>query len=126
MLFRPRRELIGDCDIFRMTAKFKKIVTIEDLDEMIASSANLPVLVVKHSNTCGISLDIFHSLKILADREVNYVVVQENRDLSNELESRTGIRHQSPQAIIFMDGKAIYHSSHYAIDPANLEKELSK
>ena len=59
------------------------------------------------------------------DANVNIVIVQTGRDISNEIEMRTGIRHASPQAIILKGGKAVYHASHYDITAEDLEKVMS-
>lgn len=56
--------------------------------------------------------------------EINVIVIQENRELSNDLAMRIGHRHQSPQAFVMKDGKAIYHATHYGIDPAEIESKL--
>jgi bacillithiol system protein YtxJ len=93
------------------------------LDELVAASANEPVIIFKHSNTCGISADLYEQVSAL-DRTINLVTVQISRGISNEIESRLGIRHQSPQAFVIKDGKAVYHASHYAISPKDIEKHL--
>jgi bacillithiol system protein YtxJ len=54
---------------------------------------------------------------------VNLIVVQDHRAISNEVERRTGRRHQSPQAFVIKNGEPVYHASHYAIDPLELERQ---
>ncbi|MCC7308714.1 MAG: DUF2847 family protein, partial [Acidobacteria bacterium] len=44
--------------------------------------------------------------------------------ISNAVEARTGHRHQSPQAFVIRDGKAVYHASHYGIDPEMINQHL--
>ena len=39
-----------------------------------------------------------------------------NRSISNEIESRFDVVHQSPQLIVLENGKAIYNASHQNID----------
>ena len=58
------------------------------------------------------------------DADVNVIVIQEHRDLSNEVAERINHRHQSPQAFVIKDGKAIYHATHYGINPAEIESKL--
>ncbi|MEQ1923860.1 MAG: bacillithiol system redox-active protein YtxJ [Pyrinomonadaceae bacterium] len=106
-----------------MPANFKYIDTAEKLDAVFAESHERPVALLKHSNTCGISS---HTMYLIdeTNAEVNVIVIQENRDLSNEVETRTGHRHQSPQAFVLKDGKPIYHATHYGIDASEIESKL--
>ncbi len=104
-------------------AKFIEIESAEKLDELFAASRTEPVIIFKHSNTCGISADLYEQVSSM-DRTINLVTVQISRGISNEIESRLGIRHQSPQAFVIKDGKAVYHASHYAISPDAIEKNL--
>src|SRR5437764_33033 len=97
-----------------MKARIREVDTIEKLEKLIESSGETPVLIYKHSSTCGISGFVYDDVANV-EAEVNVIIVQTARDVSNEIEARTGIRHQSPQAIILKDGKPIYHASHYDI-----------
>jgi bacillithiol system protein YtxJ len=58
------------------------------------------------------------------DAEINVVVIQDHRDISNQIAERLDHRHQSPQAFVIKDGKAIYHATHYGIDPQAIEDLL--
>ena len=37
----------------------------------------------------------------------------------------TGVRHQSPQAIVLRDGKPVYHASHYDIEATHIEESIA-
>lgn len=106
-----------------MLAKFNQIVSTEALDSLFSKSFEVPVVLLKHSSTCGISADIMHQMGSV-DGEINIIVIQENRELSNSVAERINHRHQSPQAFVIRDGKAIYHATHYAISPFEIEKKL--
>ncbi|HBE81797.1 MAG: bacillithiol system redox-active protein YtxJ [Blastocatellia bacterium] len=99
-----------------MPASFRTIGSFDDLDDAFERSNVEPVVVLKHSNRCGISFDIFEQMHDF-DGEVNVVVIQESRAVSDAVAERTGHRHQSPQAFVIRDGRAVYHATHYAIDP---------
>jgi bacillithiol system protein YtxJ len=43
------------------------------------------------------------------------MVVQQNRELSRLVAEETGIRHESPQIILFRNGKAVWSASHGAV-----------
>ena len=93
---------------------FVNLDTIEKLDELFEKSKETPVVLFKHSLTCPISTDVSAEMSII-DTDINLVIVQISRQISNEIESRTNIRHESPQAIILKDGKPIFHASHYNV-----------
>lgn len=107
-----------------MPANFVKIESLEQLDALFESSFTKPVALLKHSNSCGISSHVLE-MAAEADGTINVVVIQENREISNEIAARTGHRHQSPQAFVIKDGKAIYHATHYGIDPLKISESLN-
>mgnify|MGYP002651271443 CR=1 FL=1 len=106
-----------------MAANFIKIPSIEALSDLFAASKDRPVVIFKHSNSCGISADLFHQVASI-DGDVHLVVVQERRDISDKIAELTGIRHASPQAFVISEGNPVYQSSHYGIDPRAIQKEL--
>ena len=97
--------------------------TVEKLQAVIEESRIRPVLLFKHSNSCGISAGVFRDVS-LVDADINVVIVQTDRHISNEIERHTGIRHQSPQAIVLKDGQAVYHASHYDITVEDINQHL--
>lgn len=106
-----------------MTANFIKVNTTEELDGLFEKSSEQPVFLFKHSLTCPISAGVFQIVSGI-DADVHLVVVQHSRDISNELAEKTGIRHESPQAIILKDGKPVYHASHYDVTARDVEQSL--
>ena len=107
-----------------------RFVTVSDtaaLDELFARSADAPVLLFKHSTTCPISAHAYREMARLdaaATPPVALVVVQRARELSGEIESVTGVRHESPQAIVLRRGKPVYTASHYDITAAEVERAV--
>jgi bacillithiol system protein YtxJ len=106
-------------------ANFLPIKTKETLESLFKASAEKPVVIFKHSSTCGISSHVMEMVDEVG-RDVHFVVVQDDRDISNEIADRTGRVHQSPQVFVIRDGKPIYHATHYGIDPAAIEKALDE
>lgn len=49
------------------------------------------------------------------ETDVAAVDVSGHRDLSDEIERRTGIRHESPQAFVIQNGVPIWSASHGGI-----------
>jgi bacillithiol system protein YtxJ len=106
-------------------ANFLPIKTKETLESLFKASEEKPVVIFKHSSTCGISSHVMEMVDEVG-RDVHFVVVQDDRDISNEIADRTGRVHQSPQVFVIRDGKPVYHASHYGIDPAAIEKALDE
>jgi bacillithiol system protein YtxJ len=101
-----------------------KLDTLDKLQAAIEESRIRPVLLFKHSSSCGISAGVFREVS-LVDSEINIVVVQTDRHISNEIERHTGIKHQSPQAIVLRNGEAVYHASHYDITADDINTHLN-
>jgi bacillithiol system protein YtxJ len=98
-----------------------QITSTDALAEALCAGGQEPILFFKHSSTCGISARAFAEfeeyLELPESAGVrNYViVVQTARDASDELARRTGVPHESPQAILFRDGRVLWERSHMAI-----------
>ena len=100
------------------------------LEEAIAESCERPVLLFKHSRTCGISceaLDELHAHVETADPQAAYklITVQSHRGLSDSAAKRLGIRHETPQAILLKDGRPVWSASHFRITAAALTRAIS-
>ena len=106
-----------------MKANFTKLDSTEKLEELFQKSHEAPVVLFKHSTTCPISAAVYREIENL-DAEVNIVVVQSARGVSNDIAERTGIRHESPQAIVLKDGKPVYQASHYSVSAEDIMGEL--
>ncbi len=106
-----------------MKAKFIEVKSNEELDELFEQSNEKPIFLFKHSLTCPISAGVHQEISA-ADADVHIVVMQHARNVSNAIAERTGIRHESPQAIVLKDGKPIYHASHYDVTAADVSAKL--
>lgn len=98
------------------------------LDEMVAISEQKPVVIFKHSTRCSISrfaLKQFEKEFALEDKvDAYFLDLLEHRDISNEIASRFGVYHQSPQLLLIKNGKSVYDVSHDAIDAGDLAERL--
>ncbi len=94
---------------------FIEVNETNKLAELFEKSKLAPVILFKHSVSCPISTDLYDEVSQLKDEEVHLVIVQKARLVSNEIEEKTGIRHESPQAIVLRNGKVIYSAAHYDI-----------
>ena len=100
---------------------WKKIESQKDLDAAIEKSSQQKVLIFKHSTRCFISKTVLRSFEKqmqASDKNFGYYFLDllAHRSISNEIESRFDIVHQSPQLIVLENGKAIYNASHQNID----------
>src|SRR3954466_6491429 len=99
---------------------------IDELEAAIAESTERPVLLFKHSRTCGISceaLDEWRAHVEAADACATYklITVQSHRHLSNEAATRLGVRHETPQAILLRNGRPVWSASHFRITKDELD-----
>jgi bacillithiol system protein YtxJ len=106
-----------------MKANFTEINSKEQLDVLFEKSNENPIVLFKHSTTCPISAGVHQEISN-ADADINIVIVQKARNVSDEIARRTGIRHESPQAIILKDGKVVYHAAHYDVTASDVESNI--
>ena len=106
-----------------MENQFIPVGDQQELDQLIARSHEAPVLVFKHSTTCPISAAAYREMRQLAT-EVALVVVQHAREVSREVEARTGIRHESPQALVLRNGEAVWTASHWRLTAEEVERAM--
>ena len=100
--------------------------TIESLTEVLKTSHERTVLILKHSMTCPISARGKREVdKFLdtcnRDLETYLVVVQRERPISKELARILAVPHQSPQVLVVRDGIAEKVLNHYQITGENIE-----
>ncbi|BBW95217.1 bacillithiol system redox-active protein YtxJ [Geobacillus sp. FSL W8-0032] len=101
----------------------KKLETIEQFERLKSETGRF--LFVKHSLTCPISRAAFRECETFAadhpELPVYCLYVQEARPLSNHIAETTGVKHESPQALLFENGRVVWHASHGNITYATLE-----
>lgn len=98
----------------------KEISTLAELDAALATSVTQPILIYKHSLTCGTSGLAYEEVLDLAGGSmlpgsVFLVRIQAARDVSDAIEARLGIRHESPQILLIVEGRVVWHASHFRV-----------
>ena len=106
-----------------MEANFSPVSDAAALEELFARSHTEPVLLFKHSNACPISAHAYRQMEGVKS-PVSIVVVQKSRDVSHEVEQRTGVRHETPQALVIRNGRAVWNASHYDITSDLVEQAV--
>ena len=104
-------------------ANFIEINSADELGKVIEKSNSQPVALFKHSLTCPISAGVYNEVS-RSDADIYLIVIQRARQISTAVAERTGIRHESPQAIVLKDEKPVYHASHYDVTASDIEKNL--
>ena len=102
---------------------------LEELEALLVESQNRPLLLFKHSYTCGISAEALDEIVEHLNRQslnARYamVTVQTHREISNAVASRLGVRHQTPQAIVVRNGRAVWSASHFHVNADEIHKAL--
>jgi bacillithiol system protein YtxJ len=106
-----------------MESNFRPVEDGAALDALLARSHESPVLLFKHSSTCPISARAYRQMQEVKS-PVSIVVVQRSRDISREVESRTGVQHETPQALVLRNGQAVWTASHFEITADAVEQAL--
>jgi bacillithiol system protein YtxJ len=89
-----------------------------------------PVVVFfKHSPRCPVSRTALREMESFAAANPEILVllidVVEFRDLSRDLVEKTGVRHESPQILIWRDGAVAWQASHYRIRQEGLLAQVA-
>jgi bacillithiol system protein YtxJ len=102
----------------------------EDFRQLLEASGERPVFLFKHSTTCPFSRGMFRQFTEFSEQEPGpeywRVLVRENKELAQEIARQSGISHESPQVILFRDGKAVWKASSRGINPDNLARQVKQ
>lgn len=111
--------------VLKMDNHFVPVDDTNSLEELLTRSHDGPVVIFKHSTTCPVSAAAYRQMSQLKD-SIALVVVQKARDVSREVEKRTGVEHESPQAIILRNGKAVWNASHWSVTSESVERAMQQ
>ena len=110
---------------------WKKLTSLEQIEEIKKLSLEKPVFIFKHSTRCSISsMSLNRVLRKWQDGdgetiEPFYLDLIANRDISDKVAQEFGVPHQSPQVIVIKNAEAVYDSSHFDISYANIISQVS-
>jgi bacillithiol system protein YtxJ len=92
------------------------LTTPEQVDQFLKAH---PACGIFKAGTCHKTPETFKSVEAhLGDRTdlpVGLIKVVESRPASNHVASLTGVRHESPQLLLFRDGKVVFHRDNWDI-----------
>jgi len=105
-----------------MRDRMYAITTPEEADQFVESGQ---VVAIFKAGTCHKTMQGWGNVeKLLRERPdilVGIIKVVEDRPASNRITERTGITHQSPQFILFRDGRPLFDLDNWDITLQNLE-----
>lgn len=105
-----------------MDNHFFTISNSESFDELLRRSNERPVIIFKHSIACSISAAAYREMARIED--VALVEVQNARELSKEIERRTGISHESPQVLVIRNGKVVWEATHWQVKASQVAEAV--
>ena len=108
-----------------MENNFFELANIASLDDFVAQLNGSAGILFKHSNTCGISSRAYNEMSKLSC-PVGLIVVQRARSVSDEIENRWQVPHETPQVLIVQDGSVIWSASHFEVKAQHIETALEK
>lgn len=102
---------------------------MSQLEEIVETSKTRTVAIFKHSTRCGISSMVIRQFEGSYDvpedvADVYYLDLLQFRPISNEIASRFGVFHQSPQLIVFRNGEVVFHTSHGDISAQQVSERV--
>ena len=107
----------------------KQITNVAEYQKLLDDSRLF--VVYKHSSSCSLSASISNEVKAYLvensqmEKLFYQVLVIENRELSNYIAENTGVRHESPQILVFKEGVCVWNDSHTRLSKENLNKNIS-
>ena len=104
---------------------YTEITSIEQWQDVLKTSNEQAIVVLKHSTTCPISAAAYSEFTAVDFEHAYLVKVIESRDVSNEIAANLDVQHASPQAIVIKDGKSSWQATHHAITAKAIEEAIA-
>ncbi len=102
----------------------ERIVNLASPEDVVSFLKSNPTSVLFKAGTCHKTMQGFgflqEKLEPREDLMVGVIRVVEARAASNLIADKTGIRHESPQVILFKDGDAVFDVDNWDITPDTL------
>ena len=124
------KNIFGSSDNQQSETKvgWRQLTDLGQLNEISDESNIKPFIIFKHSTRCSVSRmalrQFEHEFNLQEKITPYFLDLLEHRDISNEIENRFGVMHQSPQLLLIKNGKCIYDASHNDINAEDLHRFL--
>ncbi len=112
-----------------MSDSFRPLHSESDWHAAREHSNDTAVLIYKHSSSCPVSGQAHEEMEELLDDDTlpaYKVVVQEHREVSNQIETDLDVRHETPQAILLYNNEPVFDTSHFDVSAATIRQELNR
>ena len=108
------------------TVNWVSLHDMEQLNYLDDTSHHHTQVIFKHSTSCHISSMVKRSFQAESHPEegITYYLLDllRNRDISNAIAERYGVRHESPQVLVIRNGEVVAHGSHHEVNVMNLHE----
>lgn len=111
-----------------MTAdsSYRRLTSDDELEQAFEAPRERTVVIFKHSLTCPVSTAALREYERFlggdaGELDATLIEIQRHRPLSDRVASRTGVRHESPQALVLRGGEVSWHASHWSITAESLK-----
>jgi bacillithiol system protein YtxJ len=106
----------GEVATLTLKDRIRFLTTPQEVDDFLAGN---PQAVVFKAGTCHKTQETFSQvqpvLEAHPDLALGVIRVVESRPASNRVAEVTGLRHESPQLILFKDGRAVFDRDNWDI-----------
>ena len=118
-----------DSDKKRGNINWEMLTEMSQLNEIKEESKTIPILILKHSTRCSVSLMAKNSLdrswEIEDDKiKTYYLDLLKFRPISNQIVEEFNVHHQSPQILLIKNGICAYTATHSEIDARTIKQQL--
>lgn len=117
-------------DKVREEERWYEIRTTQEMDNVILASSERSQVILKHSNSCGVSFFAKQNLDTIPSEQLSeadlYIIdVIRHRDVSYYLADKFNIRHESPQVFVIRDKQVVWNGSHGRVNADNVLENLT-
>jgi bacillithiol system protein YtxJ len=109
---------------------WNKLTEENQLEQIKQESFTQPIMIFKHSTTCGISQASLGRLERKWNEEEAgnlkpyYLDLKSFRSISNKIAQDFNVEHESPQVLIIENGKSVYDASQFDISFAEISEQV--
>lgn len=103
--------------------EWNQLTAEEQLNHIVAQSAQKPQVIFKHSTRCSISSVAWQRLQkgqLPETMDFYYLDLIRYRPVSNAVADKFGVQHESPQVLVIKNGTCVYDESHMGISFSEL------
>ncbi len=114
-----------------MHPELTHLTQIAEFERLLAESATHPLVLFKHSYSCGTSAEALDELISHLDDHDGWarfamVTVQTDRAVSNAISARLGVRHETPQVLLVQGGRVVWSASHFRVTADEIGRAIAR